>query len=81
MDKKGSTAVIMYLHKKGMKTKEIHDDMVKTHGEDSLCSSGWLILSGAGRSLMMTHGRDTENQQISHHRCPGERDSSYGDGW
>ena len=39
MDKKESRAVIKYLHKKGMKPKEIHDDMVKTLGEDSLCYS------------------------------------------
>ena len=39
MDKKESRAVIKYLHKKGMKTKEIHDDMVKTLGEDSPCYS------------------------------------------
>ena len=35
MDKTESRAVIKYLHRKGMKTKEIHDDMVKTFVEDS----------------------------------------------
>ena len=30
---------IRYRHKKGMKTKEIHDDMVRRPGEDSPCHS------------------------------------------
>ena len=37
MDKKESKVVIMYLHKKGMKTTEIQDYMVKSLDEDSLC--------------------------------------------
>ena len=37
MDTKESRAVIKYLHENGMETKEIHDDMVKTLGEDFPC--------------------------------------------
>ena len=37
MDKKESRAIIKYFHKNGIMTKGIHDDMIKTLGEDSPC--------------------------------------------
>ena len=36
-DKWTINIIIQYLHKIGMKTNEIHDDMVKTLGQDSSC--------------------------------------------
>ena len=35
MDKIGERAVIQYLHKKGLTTKDIHNDMVATLGKDA----------------------------------------------
>ncbi|KAF7642633.1 hypothetical protein LDENG_00254040, partial [Lucifuga dentata] len=35
MDKQGERAVIMYLHKKGLKPKAIHDHMIATLGKDA----------------------------------------------
>ena len=52
-----------------MKTKEIHDDMDKTLGEDSPCISTvkkWVSDlkrgEGAGKAPMMTHGQVAQNQ-------------------
>ena len=64
MEKKVSRAVIMYLYEKGMKTKEIHDYMVTTIGEDSPCYSTVkkldADLSKSGKAPIVTHGERTE---------------------
>ena len=54
-----------YLQKKGMKTTEIHDVLVKILGEDTPFYSikKWVAdFKKAGRALIMMHGQGARNQ-------------------
>ena len=58
MDKIGERAVIRYLHEKGFKPNDIHNDMVATLGKDApsyaTLKGGWQNLSAADRASRMT---------------------------
>ena len=64
-----------------LSNKEIHVDIVYTLGEDSPCCftvKKWVADFKLGRESTDDDAR-TGRPKISYRRCPGGKDSSYGD--